>query len=581
MRTRLAERLRAAGGPALLLARQAPPGRVAVLLVLMLLTSLSEGVGLVMLVPLLAALDTGSAAASTFLPGAFGVWLDALPLAGLLGIFVLLIALRSVLLQARLVRGVQLERGLVAQLRGRLLRALLHAEWGVANAMGRGTMMARLHADIDRTGYGIHQLAGLFSVTITGMIALAAAFVLSARVALAIGLCGVVIVLLHAGLRRLSVRLGRELTEGQEKFHDRIGETLSGLRLIKQHRRESAEAGRVAVIEQALAAGVIRHQRLSGLGRAALQTGGALVLALVVWVAVVRWAVPPLVLLPLVAVFARLLPLLGVLQNHWEGWLFVRPSVQAVMDTIATLEASGEPPETPDDAETLGRPVQAIAVLDATLLYPERDQAGIAGVSCVLPVGSLTLLAGPSGAGKSTLADVLAGLAVPQQGAILLDGVPLPAEQRQAWRRHVAYMPQNPWLFSATIRENLLWAAPDADTPAIYRALRDASADFVLGWPEGLDTKVGDDGRQLSGGERQRIALARCLLLEPALLILDEPASALDPENASAVMRAVEKLRGRLTMLVISHDDGFAASADQTLHIVAGRMVAMPLTGGP
>ena len=571
--------LRDAADPALLLARSAPRGRLVALLVLMLLTSLSEGVGLVMLVPLLAALDTGGGGVSALLPGALGGWLEAVTLPVLLGLFLLLIALRAALLQWRLVRAVQLERGMVAELRGRLLQALLNAEWGVASAMGRGTMTARLHADIDRTGYGIHHLAGMFSVIITGLIALGAACVLSGRVALAMGLCGVLIVVLHARLRRLSVRLGRELTEGQEHFHTRIAETLSGLRLIKLHRRESQEAERAAMIERALASGVIRHQRVSGLGRAALQTGGAMVLVLVVWLAVEHWAVPPLVLLPLVVVFARLLPLLGVLQNHWEGWLFVRPSVSAVMETIAGLEAAAEPADRPGHAEECARPSCAIALQDVVLLYPDRVQAGIDGITCELPVGSLTLLKGPSGAGKSTLADVLSGLAVPQQGAILLDGVPIPATHRRAWRRHVAYMPQHPWLFSATIRENLLWSAPGADAQAISRALQDASADFVLGWPEGLDTRVGDDGRQLSGGERQRIALARCLLLQPALLILDEPASALDPDNAAAVMCAVEHLRGRHTLLVISHGDGFAARADQILHMDAGRLVSIPCSG--
>jgi len=142
----------------------------------------------------------------------------------------------------------------------------------------------------------------------------------------------------------------------------------------------------------------------------------------------------------------------------------------------------------------------------------------------------------------------------------------------RTWRTAVAYVQQEPLLFHATIRDNLLWARPDASDTVLLQALADASAQFVQTLPEGLDTVVGDRGSRLSGGERQRISLARALLREPQLLILDEPTSALDGGNEAAIAAALQRLRGRLTVLLIAHRGALAEVADRTVTIAAGRI---------
>lgn len=131
-------------------------------------------------------------------------------------------------------------------------------------------------------------------------------------------------------------------------------------------------------------------------------------------------------------------------------------------------------------------------------------------------------------------------------------------------------------LFSGTIRENLLWAEPAAGEARLSEVLSLASAGFVASLPDGLDTRVGEGGRQLSGGERQRIVLARALLRDPQLLILDEAASALDRENESAIAAAVLGLKERMTILIISHMGVLAEVADRTIRIEDGRLVKAP-----
>jgi ATP-binding cassette subfamily C protein len=182
-------------------------------------------------------------------------------------------------------------------------------------------------------------------------------------------------------------------------------------------------------------------------------------------------------------------------------------------------------------------------------------------------------LTGPSGSGKSTLADLLAGLTRPDGGAISIDGQVLEGPAWAAWRNSVAYVQQEPLLFDATLRENLLWAAPDADEARLRDCLTRGAASFVFDLPEGLDTRVGTSGRQLSGGERQRIVLARALLRDPQLLILDEATSALDRENEARIVEAVTALKGSVTVVVIGHGGQLAQQADQTVKLENGAIL--------
>jgi len=247
------------------------------------------------------------------------------------------------------------------------------------------------------------------------------------------------------------------------------------------------------------------------------------------------------------------------------------PALAELGRFAAAARAASEP-----EAGTLPPPrlLAELALDRVTVCHPGRDGAALDGVTLRLAADSITLLTGPSGAGKSTLADVLAGLVAPHEGRLQIDRGEVSDASARAWRGQVAYVQQEPVLLHASIRDNLQWACPEATPERMERALRAAAAGFVFDLPAGLDTVVGDRGAQLSGGERQRIALARGLLRQPDLLILDEVTSALDPASEAEVVRAIAALAGHMTILVISHRGGLAGLCDRVVTLEAGRIVA-------
>jgi ATP-binding cassette subfamily C protein CydD len=208
------------------------------------------------------------------------------------------------------------------------------------------------------------------------------------------------------------------------------------------------------------------------------------------------------------------------------------------------------------------------------LTYPGRDEPALAGLDLALAAGTTTLVTGPSGAGKTSLIALLLRFVEPTVGRIAVNEHDLRDLDPDGWRRRIAWVPQHPYLFDASVADNIRLGASDASDAAVRRAARLAEADEVVaGLPEGYATRLGERGSRLSAGQRQRIALARAFLrVETAeaeglapLVLLDEPTAHLDPEHAAAVRAgAARLLRGR-TGVVVAHDAGWTEVADQVV----------------
>jgi thiol reductant ABC exporter CydD subunit len=226
------------------------------------------------------------------------------------------------------------------------------------------------------------------------------------------------------------------------------------------------------------------------------------------------------------------------------------------------------PPATPVAAPS---PIPAAATVrfdGVSFRYPRAGRAALEQVGLELAPGETVALVGSSGSGKSTIARLLLRLAEPSEGRILAGGTDIAACDPDQWRRGIAWLPQHPTLLHGSIADNIRLGAPDAGDELVRDAAGAAgAAEFISELPAGYETTVGDGGRPLSAGETQRIALARALLREAPLLILDEPTANLDPASAELVRAAIDRCRQGRTVLVIAHDDELASRADRIVRL--------------
>jgi ABC-type multidrug transport system fused ATPase/permease subunit len=195
-------------------------------------------------------------------------------------------------------------------------------------------------------------------------------------------------------------------------------------------------------------------------------------------------------------------------------------------------------------------------------------------VSLSIPAGSFTALVGRSGAGKSTLVELVPRLRDATSGTITLDGINIRDFKVGSLRKGIGYLTQSAMLFNDTVRENLIYGLErDPSEEEIREALERAYASFIYDLPDGLETKLGDRGVRFSGGERQRIGLARVLLEDSSVLILDEPTSSLDSESEGYIQQALAAMHGTKTIIVIAHRLATVIQADQLLVVEDGRIV--------
>lgn len=261
----------------------------------------------------------------------------------------------------------------------------------------------------------------------------------------------------------------------------------------------------------------------------------------------------------------------GSLANLYGQYNTARGTLERLGDVLQ------EPPE-PGFQESRKPPQQATAIefKNVSFAYHER-RVTLDNLSFEIEPGQVIALTGANGAGKSTIVNLLLGFYRPQSGTIILDGVAISDFNLQALRRTIGYVPQHPLLQNGTIRENICLGRREPSRIAIERACTLAQAiDFIAELPLGLETEIGDHGVRLSGGQRQRIALARALLADPPLLILDEATSMYDPKGEALF---VEKIRSALlgrTVIIITHRPASLALADRILSVEAGSVIERP-----
>jgi ABC-type multidrug transport system fused ATPase/permease subunit len=262
---------------------------------------------------------------------------------------------------------------------------------------------------------------------------------------------------------------------------------------------------------------------------------------------------------------------IGGLANVYTN---IQKAIGATEDLFSILDTDAEPVEAKEVA-TLPGFKGAISFKNVAFAYPSREDVQVLnGIDLHIASGEQVALVGSSGAGKSTMVSLVLRFFDPTGGEILFDDKSAKAYDLHALRNQMAVVPQDVVLFGGTIRENIAYGKPRATDDEIEEAARKANAhDFIIGFPDGYQTEVGERGIQLSGGQRQRIAIARAVLKNPKILVLDEATSSLDSESEKLVQDALDKLMKGRTSIVIAHRLSTVRNADRILVMEKGQII--------
>jgi ATP-binding cassette, subfamily C, bacterial len=551
--------------------------RRAVLVVAVLLfITFAEGAALVLLAPLL---EYVMVIEENPLPRMEG-WLETLfaqfgsqpTLGSLLLLYVAIAVVRAGLQQWRTVLVTAMREDLIYRYRRRLSEAIYAAEWRFLVTRTPSELVYGLTSETNRVGPIVTQLADLVVAIMVSLIYLGIAIRLSPALAALVLVCaGVVAIYVHSSLEDARAS-GVDGAAAKKQLHRTIAEQIAGLKTSRSYGATERHAAQLDSLSRAAHdiwfAITIAKSRF----QQTLELASTVLLAALVYASVTVLDVSPALLLVLLYIFARLVPRLI------NSYRLVQSLVTAlpVVDALHALERQCVAAVERTDAN--GREIalaEAITFDEVSFSYLSRGEAqAVAGLRLRIDAGRTVALVGASGSGKSSIADLLVGLLTPTSGRILIDGEPLDATTIASWRKQLAYVPQDTFLFHDTVRANLQWARTDAGEAELWEVLRLAAADgFVAELPAGLDTVIGERGVMLSGGERQRLSIARALLRRPRILVLDEATSSLDVEHERRIQRAIDALRHRVTLVIITHRLTTIRNADVIHVIEAGRVV--------
>jgi ATP-binding cassette subfamily C protein len=554
------------------------PGETLRMAICLLLGTVAEGIGISTLLPLLrlAAEDPGSSRAEpTQLEHMVQGLLGGLGLEPTIGVLLTLLVLTA-FIQAGLVILSKVQVGftvahVATDLRLSLLRALLRARWAYYTRQPIGAAANAMATEADRGATAFHFLAQVVALVIQALLYIGLALVVSWRATIASVAAGLATVQALSFLVHLAERAGRRQTELLKSLLARLVDSLQAAKLLKATGRESLIGPLLQQdtrrLEQQLRRRVFSTEALMALQDPII----VLFLAIGIYVALTRFEMALNALLVLVLLFWQALLAISKIQRRWQSTVTEASALWSLREMIERAEAVEEPPT----GTGLPSVEHGIALDGVRVEYDGRTI--LDSISLEAPARQITAIVGASGSGKTTILDLITGLVSPTTGAVRVDGVPLAELDRERWRAGIGYVPQEVFLLHDTVRTNITLGDPSMDGASVERALRDAGAwEFVSNLPQGLETVVGERGSLLSGGQRQRIAIARALMRGPRLLLLDEATAALDAESETAVWEATRRLRGRVTVIAISHQPALLAIADRAYRLEAGTVELVP-----
>jgi ABC-type multidrug transport system fused ATPase/permease subunit len=539
--------------------------RFPALIVCTALVGLGEGISVVLLLPLLNRIGIPAMSSQGATIKLLDTGLTRVGATGPLGILFVIIVIAA--MQTTLAIGlswwtVQLARGYQRQRQMELFSAFMWAKWGFLTDRKAGELTSAIITECDRLGGAFTLcLALLAAVVVTAIYATLSLFIAWQITLSLIGFACAAGVAMARLYRRTSA-IGRSLAPLNADLQSGLIENFTGAKFIKAISGADRATARIESVVRKLERANVTANSMPGTVRNILEllafAGIAAILALGSgWMGVQAANV-----VVVLALFGRLFPRITSMQAqiHHLNWNIPAIRVINALQTAAEAAAERRDSSGTERALKIDLPTN-LTVRGLEVRFGERK--ALDGVDLRLPMPGLVAVVGGSGAGKSTLVHTLLGLTEPSAGSIRLGNQDFASAPLGAWRRAIGYVPQETILFHASIWDNLIFANPAASETEVEMAVRRAHAhDFIMALPEGYDAIIGDQGAKLSGGQRQRLGIARALLTNPLLLVLDEAMSALDAASELEILRTLDELRKQIGILLVAHRLAAVCSAD-------------------
>ncbi|MBP3427875.1 MAG: ABC transporter ATP-binding protein [Clostridia bacterium] len=541
------------------------------ILLLNIAVSMTGGISIVMLIPMLGLLDISQASVSALSVLTAPLQRLSYPqqVVVLIAMYFVLVVFKALLGRLLSLRETRFLEDYSYSLRDSLYQAVSRADWEKLTAGRQSDTINLFTAQCSQVSYGVADMIHMISSLVSAAVQLGIAIWLSLPVTIFVCVCGAAFVLMFRGMFRVSKEYGEEMIRINRAMYSELFNQLRSVKEVRTYNVQREHTKLFDEISDSFRQAKMKYVKLRAFPQVIYSCAAAFMIGVIFIVCVLFFKMDTARLMVLVYVFMRLWPVFSGFYGRLQSILSSVPAHEKLSEALAALEQTGSEPENPP-AMPFEREIEFRGV---TFAYHDGTENVLDGVSFSLKKGTTTALVGCSGAGKTTIADLLLGFLHPTSGEILIDGVPLTRETLPGWRQSLGYIPQEPLILHASVRENLQRFHPTATEPEMIEALKKAQAwGIVSGLKDGLDTPLGDEGVRLSGGERQRIVLARVLLGHPRLIIMDEATSAMDYESEAAVREAVRALDKEITVLIIAHRLATVRTAQNAIVLENGRI---------
>ncbi|PDZ03274.1 multidrug ABC transporter [Bacillus cereus] len=548
----------------------------------MVLISLLEGIGIILLIPMISMTGIINIGEETTFIAPVSRFLQDFPktasLVSILGIYILIVLGQNLLQRNITLRDARTQQAFIRELRIETYSMILKAKWSFFLEKRKTNLINILTTELARVSYGVNLILQLLAAILFTFIQVGIAFLLSPQITIFVLVFGLLFLVASRVFIKKARILGGKTSELAKDYLSGITDHFNGIKDIKSNTLEASRLDWLQSITKKMSNEQMEYMRIRSNSQLFYKVSMAILIAFFLLLSVSMFQAQPTQLLLIILIFSRLWPRFMTIQSNLEQLAASIPAFKSLWELQKECKEAIEMQDIHQQKHI--KPIcieQGIECKDVHFRYNKQESLyALQNINVQIPINSMTAIVGHSGAGKSTLIDVLMGLIQPEKGQVLIDGTPLTTDNLLSLRRAISYVPQDPFLFNASIRENLLMIEPNASEEQIWSALKfAAAAEFVQTLPNGLDTLIGDRGVRLSGGERQRLVLARAILRKPSILVLDEATSALDTENEVKIQSAIEKLKGTMTIVVIAHRLSTIRNADQVIVLGKGEIVQM------